>query len=116
MSRPMNCTLEDILVYGGSVVRALVIPDGCKYLMWNGYMSPYSSTGHDWMDGAEYVMPQEDVTDELCLLADDYVFMYNQINLKLHPVIDSHYAKYCKRELRKLTNQLAELGYAIVIS
>ena len=97
-------------------LTTLTIPNGCKYLRWNGYMSHYSSTGHDWMDGAEYVMPQDDVTEELCLLIDDYVFMHNQINLKQHPVVDAHYAEFCKREVAVLARQLAKLGYAIVIS
>ena len=99
-----------------SELTTLTIPNGCRYLLWNGYMSPHPFSGHDWMDGAEYVMPREDVTEELCLIVDDCVLMYTQINLRLHSAVDSRYAKHCKRELRKLTDQLAELGYAIVIS
>ena len=63
-----------------------------------------------------FTISQDDITEEICLLVEDYVLMYTQINLRLHPVIYSPYKEFCKRELRKLTSQLTELGYAIVIS
>jgi len=89
------------------------VPVNGQCLMFNGYMSPYSQTGHDWMEDAIWVMKQEYVTEELQMLVDDYAFHYRQLNEVQHPAIDEHYREFIQKEIALISSKLLALGYTV---
>lgn len=87
------------------------VPKNGARLMWNGFVSPYSSTGHDWMDDAVHVISQNHVTEELQELVDEFMFLSRQ----LHSDIDG-YDKYIRSEIKKVKGRLGKLGFVVKIS
>ena len=83
-------------------------------LMWNGYATPYSGGGIDWMDGAEYVIDQDLITDDLKHHVNECLFYVTAHSI---PGVSyqAEYAAYCDKELKKHIRKLAKIGFELVL-
>ena len=94
----------------------LTIPTNACSLMWNGYTTPYSSTGTDWMDGAVWVMDmgllEETRITTLINLWIDYRNAQRPLWKDDNPSV--RYLSYCKRMQYQYAQRL-ESQYGIIL-
>jgi len=97
-------------------MNTLSIPTDAFSLMWNGYATPYSNSGFDWMADAVYVCNQDILDDTILELVNDWIANRNILERPLYPGYEmpEHFVEYVQHEMKKVERKLAK--YNIVIS
>jgi len=95
----------------------LSLPKQAYRLMWNGFVSPYSFTGHDWMDGAICVMDHRP-SDRLQSLVDEYLFLWRQLNEPMPGVSapSGYYRQFILKRFYSFEYRIQSLGYDVKVT
>lgn len=103
----MNTTIATIII---------CLPAWACRLMWNGFASPYSRAGVDWMDGAVWAVDESVLTERILCLVNEWLNCRNTIiSVRLSDVlVSAGYRLYVTRRMYTLAHRL-ESRYGIVL-
>ena len=95
------------------MIKLSLPKNGC-HLMWNGFVSPYSSTGIDWMDGATMVMDHRP-SERLQFLVEEYLFLWNMLHEPTPAVSAGHFRRYLLKRFHSFEYRIQALGYDVSV-
>jgi len=91
------------------------LPKDTMSVMWNGYATPYSSTGCDWMADASWVCDRDILSERALTLINRWIdWNVCQRPYKRGEVLPKRYIDYCNRQAYSLAYRL-QSQYDIVI-
>ncbi len=97
------------------MIKLSLPKNGCR-LMWNGFVSPYSSTGIDWMDGATMAVDHRP-SERLRSLVEEYLSLWNMLHVE-QPGVSApagRFRRYLLKRFHSFEYRIQSLGYDVSV-